>query len=416
MRNTGLKKVIVLAVSLVIFSGCAPAPEDSNNPSPNDPLPGSGNISNQPPVAVITPGNEQYLTIGEALFLSGSNSYDADNNIPLTYQWTFSGSATSMDTSETAASGIVTFEEEGTVNVELVVTDSLGQSSDPASLRIFVFDASVNRAPNGFIMHDNGTGAIGSAGDINIATGTSVEFDGDAVDPDGDPVSYSWNFPANVSAPVSPGSSSFYVNFPTAGVYLISLTVSDNQGNTDATPAQVTVTVTDSVTPINLPPDGTITHDNGTGAIGSTGNIIINTGGTVMFDGIASDPENDPISYAWNFPTNVSAPASPGGASFNVNFPTAGVYLISLTVSDNQGNTDPTPAQVTVTVTDPAPTVNLPPDGSITHDNGSGLSGSTGNIDIRVGATVVFQGSATDPENDAITYSWQFTGGTATST
>lgn len=416
MRNTLFVKVIVLAASLAIFTGCSPAPEDSNNPPPNNPGSGSGNISNQPPVAVITPGNEQYLTVGEAINFNGSTSYDADNNTPLTYQWTISGAATSVNSSDAVTSGIVSFEEEGTVMVNLVVTDSRGLNSSPASVRVFVFNTSANRAPNGFITHDNGNGTSGSAGNINITTGTSVVFDGDAVDPDGDQVSYAWSFPAGVSAPIAPGSSPFTANFPSAGIYVITLTVSDNQGNTDTTPAQVTVTVADPASPVNLAPNGSITHDNGNGAAGSTGNIIINTGGTVVFDGNASDPENDPISYSWSFPANVTAPASPGSTPFNVVFPMAGVYVISLTVSDNQGNTDLSPAQVTVTVTDPAPTVNLPPNGSITHDNGTGLPGSTGNLNIRVGTTVVFQGNATDPENDPITYSWQIAGGTASST
>jgi len=410
MRNTLFTKVIVLAASLFILSGCEPVPEDPNNPPPNNPGSGSGsgNISNQRPVAVISPGAEQYLTVGEGIYFNGSGSYDPDGNTPLSYQWTFTGAATSLDTYNSVTPGLVSFEEEGGVNVNLVVTDNRGLSSVAASVTVYVFNAQSNRAPNGFITHDNGTGATGSTGNINITTGSSVTFDGDAIDADGDPISYFWNFSAGISAPASPGSAPFSISFPSAGIYTITLNVADNQGNYDPSPAQVTVTVTDTPIPVNLPPNGTITHDNGTGATGSTGNISITAGGTVVFDGNATDPENNPVTYSWSFPANVTAPASPGGAPFSVSFPTAGIYVISLTVSDNQGNTDPTPAQVTVTVTNTPTPVNLPPNGIITHDNGTGATGSTGNISITTGTTVVFDGNATDPENNPVTYSWSF--------
>jgi blue copper oxidase len=414
MRNTRITKVIVLVVSLVALSGCGPASDESPPLNPENPGSGAKPTLNQKPVAIISPDSEQAITIGETLFFSGIFSFDPDDHTPLSYRWNFSGAATSIQASIASAPGIVSFSEPGTVTATLVVTDNLGLASDVASVVINVYGAGVNRPPNGFINHDNGNGATGSSGNITIPSGSTVVFQGSAVDPESDPITYTWNIPANVTAPTTPGNQPFSANFPVAGTYTISLTVSDNEGNTDPTPARVTVTVTDPT--VNLPPNGFINHDNGNGATGSSGNINIATGTDVLFQGSAVDPESDPITYSWNIPANVTAPTTPGNQPFSANFPVAGTYTISLTVSDSAGNTDPSPARVTVTVSDAPPPVNLPPNGFISHDNGNNIPGGTGDITISSGTTGVFNASATDPEDDPVTYAWVFNGGTASAT
>jgi len=130
---------------------------------------------------------------------------------------------------------------------------------------------------------------------------------------------------------------------------VITLTVSDIQGNIDPTPAQVTVTVSDPAPPLNLPPNGSITHNNGTGSPGSTGNLNIRVGTTVVFQGIASDPENDPITFSWQFNGGTASSTSISGP-INVRYTTPGTFLVRLTVSDSNGNIDPTPAELMVNV------------------------------------------------------------------
>ena len=417
MRNTRIMKVIVLVVSSVILYGCGPASDESppfNPENTGNPNSGAKPTLNQKPIAVISPGNEQSISVEETLFFSGIFSSDPDDNTPLSYRWTFTGAATSIRSSILAAPGIVAFSEPGTVTASLVVTDSLGMTSDVTSVIVNVYATGVNRPPNGFISHDNGNGTIGDIGNLTIPVGANVTFQGSAVDPENDTVTYNWNYPADVTTNASPDSQTFTANFTVAGTYTISLNVADSAGNTDPTPARVTVTVTDPT--VNSPPNGFITHDNGNGSTGSAGNVSITTGTDVVFQGSAIDPDNDPITYTWNIPANVTVPTAPSDQSFSANFPVAGTYTISLTVSDSAGNVDSTPAQVTVIVTDTPPAVNLPPNGLISHDHGAGATGATGNITITSGTTVVFNASATDPENDPVTYAWVFNGGAASAT
>ena len=231
----------------------------------------------------------------------------------------------------------------------LTVTDSLGLPSTITSVNVLVVDATVNLPPNGSISHDNGDGTTGSTGDISLTTGANVVFTGSAVDPEIDPVTYAWSFPAGVTIPAAPGSAPFTANFPTAGTYAISLTVTDSNNNVDPTPAQVTVTVTDP----NLPPDGSISHDNGDGTTGSTGNINITAGIPIIFNGSAVDPENDPVTYAWIF-DGANASATTGSGPISVMYTTPGTFVVSLTASDINGGSDLTPAELTVSVSLPA--------------------------------------------------------------
>jgi FtsP/CotA-like multicopper oxidase with cupredoxin domain len=125
--------------------------------------------------------------------------------------------------------------------------------------------------------------------------------------------------------------------------------VTDSNNNVDPTPAQVTITVTDP----NLPPNGSISHDNGNGTAGSTGNINITAGVPINFNGSAIDPENDPVTYAWIF-DGANASATTGSGPITVMYTTPGTFVVSLTATDINGDSDLTPAELTVNVSLPA--------------------------------------------------------------
>ncbi len=95
--------------------------------------------------------------------------------------------------------------------------------------------ASGNQAPNGTISQPTGN--------VTIAPGQSVTFNGSGSDPDNNtPFTYLWTFgtggPANSTAQ-NPGA----VTFPSAGVYTVNFTVRDSLGLADPTPATRTITV-----------------------------------------------------------------------------------------------------------------------------------------------------------------------------
>ncbi|MBK5970049.1 MULTISPECIES: PKD domain-containing protein [Thiorhodovibrio] len=100
-----------------------------------------------------------------------------------------------------------------------------------------------NRAPNGTI--------TAPASDQQISVGGTMTFQGTGSDPDGDAISYAWNF--GVSSATGPGPH--VVSYPNPGSYTATLTVSDGT-LADPTPATRTITVQAPCTGTDADGDG----------------------------------------------------------------------------------------------------------------------------------------------------------------
>jgi len=134
--------------------------------------------SNQIPVA--NAGNDWFAGTYIRITLDGTESYDPDENYPLTYSWTqTSGPVVSLDDPSSATPKLVTPLAPCVLVYSLVVTDSLGDSSLPDEIVVTVFNAR----------------PVADAGpDQFVATGSVVKLDATgSYDPNGDiPLSYSW--------------------------------------------------------------------------------------------------------------------------------------------------------------------------------------------------------------------------------
>lgn len=154
----------------------------------------------------------------------------------------------------------------------------------------------------------------------------------------------------------------------------------------------------------DLPPTATITSP--------ATDVTVNPGQPVSFSGTGSDPDGSVTAYSWVFPggtPNSSALPTPG----NVTFSTPGTHLVSLTVTDNAGLTNQSPATRAVTVADfslsatPASQLVLP-GGSTSYEvaetAGAGFTG-----------TVVF-GVSGLPQGSAATFSSNSVSGSGSTT
>jgi outer membrane protein OmpA-like peptidoglycan-associated protein len=109
----------------------------------------------------------------------------------------------------------------------------------------------------------------------------------------------------------------------------------------------------------------------------------------------ASDPDNDPLTYSWT--TNGGAVEGSGPeVRWNSSGLTAGTYTAKVRVSDGRGGTDDCSADIRV---EPRP--NRPPTMSCSADRNSALAGEP----VQITAT------ASDPDDDPLTYSWNSSGG-----
>lgn len=123
------------------------------------------------------------------------------------------------------------------------------------------------------------------------------------------------------------------------------------------------------------------------------------TGATIQLDGSGSiDPEGSPLFYAWTITTKPTGSTAALSSSTIVN-PTFvadldGSYVVSLTVSDGTSISAPSTVSFIASTTNVAPIANA----------GSGPMAAT------VGTQITLDGSgSTDPNGDALTYSWVMT-------
>jgi PKD repeat protein len=122
----------------------------------------------------------------------------------------------------------------GTYTVVLTVTGPGGSDVETKAAYITVWDPATNQAPVATI--------LSPAGNVTIATGTTVNFQGTATDPDNNlPLRYAWNLGGAAPATNQQNPS---VQFNTPGTFRIILRASDAKGILNSNPPSVTVTVT----------------------------------------------------------------------------------------------------------------------------------------------------------------------------
>ncbi|OWW25106.1 hypothetical protein B4Q04_11215 [Zobellia sp. OII3] len=214
---------------------------------------------------------------------------------------------------------------------------------------------------------NNNPKAVIESNTVSGTTPLSVNFKGDqSIDDDGSIVSYNWGFGENNQTSTLANPTYEYIS---PGDYIVTLTVTDDDGATDS--ETVTITVSE---PVNESPTAVIS----TSATSGTTPL------SVDFTGDQSiDDDGSIISYNWDFGENnrTSTLANP-----TYEYISPGDYIVTLTVTDDDGATDS--ETVTITVSEPVnepPTANAGPDRTITLPTGSVTLDGSGSSDTAPG-------------------------------
>jgi len=343
-----------------------------------------GEPTNPPPDGTITsPLNGTVISAGGSVNLA-STATDP-NGVVIMHAWTGFGPggyvADPMEDSRFLLQnpGNVRLDAPGEYFFGYIAIDN-GFQPDPSPATISV-TVLPNELPNGTITFPT-EGAVLDAGSQYTLVGTGS-------DPDGSVQGWSWQvngpggfvWTSTEQSPTTPPLMS-------AGAYTFSLTVSDDKGAADPSPAVVNTTV---IITGNLPPDGVIESP--------LNNTTIVQGGLINMQGRGTDLDGVIAQWAW-------AITGPGGFSWNSNvedpgalaLSNTGVYTVSLIVTDDDGRADPIPAQATVTVV----AANDPPNGTIESPAGGTV--------IEAGGTIDPLANGSDPDGTITAWNWEITG------
>jgi PKD repeat protein len=318
-------------------------------------------IADLAPIAAFTWAPEPQTEGSPVQFTDGSTSFP---DTIVAFSWDFAGLGASA-----LQNPSFTFMDDGTYTVTLTVTDDDG-STDTVIHTITINNVapSVDAGPDQTVNEgdlvtldpatftDAGTADTHTAvidwGDGTVEIGVVTEAGG--------------------SGTVS-GSHAYADN----GAYTVTVTVTDDDGA--ATADTLTITVLNVAPSVEAGADQTA--DEGT---------------LVSFSGIFTDPGADTHTVHWDFGdgTSASGTLTPGHI-----YADDGVYTVTLTVTDDDGGVgDDT---LTMTVLNVAPTASID---AIEQLQAFALPELT----VLILDPVFFEGSATDPGADTLTYYWTF--------
>ncbi len=205
-----------------------------------------------------------------------------------------------------------------------------------------------------------------------------VNFTGSESVDDVGVISYLWDF--GDGSPTNATADPVHI-FTEPGDYIVTLTVEDNDGNTDSNTLSIEVTE-----PPNAPPVAQITAS----PIIGTAPLL------VSFTGNTSTDDTGIVTYAWDF---MDGGGSPDPDPENTFF-TEGIYTVQLTVTDAGGLSDSATVEITVSAAPDLPPVALAEAIPIT---------GTAPLEVQ------FTGSNSTDDLGIATYSWEFMDQGATS-
>lgn len=208
------------------------------------------------------------------------------------YKWDW-GDGSNPGSGRTASH---TYDEDGTYQVTLTVTDSAGMAATSTGSVTVV-----------------GQNAAPTASFTSAVDGLTASVDGTgSSDTDGSIAGYSWNWGDGTAAGTGMNAAHTYAK---AGTYTITLTVTDDRGATATKTGTVTVTHGAPTAVFSLVPNG----------LG------------ISVDGSSSTADDDAtLSYAWDWGDGTAAGS---GKTATHTYAKAGSYTVKLTVTDSLGRT-----------------------------------------------------------------------------
>ena len=324
---------------------------------------GVSGLGNSPPT--VSAGDDQTVTEGNTVTLAGTAS-DDDAGDALTYAWTHDSALDVTLANDTALSTTFTAPAVGSdtaVTFTLAVSDGTNAAvTDRVTVTIT----------------DNAPPSADAGANQTVQEGATVTLSGTATDADDDALTYLWTHDSALDVTLANDTAlSTTFTAPAVGSdTAVTFTLAVSDGTNAAVTDRVTVTITD-----NAPPSA----DAGA-------NQTVQEGATVTLSGTATDADDDALTYLWTHDSALDVTlANDTALSTTFTAPAVGSdTAVTFTLAVSDGTNAAVTDRVTVTITD-----NAPP----SADAGA-------NQTVQEGATVTLSGTATDADDDALTYLW----------
>lgn len=278
------------------------------------------------------------------LSVDGSESTDSDGSI-VSYEWDFGDGQFSSGVTATHE-----YASAGTYEVVLTVADDSGATAELAET-VSVSEPPPNAEPSAEFSVD--------VTDLLVAVDASGSSD-----PDGEIVSYSWDFGDGQSSADAVATHTYQE----PGQYEVTLTVVDDDGATNTATQEVSV-----VRPAeNVAPEAKL--------VLQVNQLTITADGTT-----STDSDGEVVLYEWDFGDGESAT----GPTTSHVYSSDGTYVVTLTVTDDDGATSQASEQVVAS----SPPINLDPE--------AGFSTSLNGLTVALDAA-----QSVDPDGSIVDYAW----------
>ncbi|MFA6216025.1 MAG: putative Ig domain-containing protein, partial [Candidatus Omnitrophota bacterium] len=297
-------------------------------------------------------------TVNENVNLSFTVSgADADGDA-LTYSATGLPTGSTFNTASGAFSWTSSYSQSGSYGVVFTISDG-NSGTDSETITITVAD--MNRAP-----------VLSAIGNKTVNENVNLSFTLSATDADNDTLTYSaTGLPTGATLNSTTGAFTWTPSYSQSGSHAVTFSVSDGNGGSDSE------AITISVGNVNRPP-----------VLAIVGNKSVAENVNLAFSLSGSDPDNDTLTYsATGLPTGATLNSSTGAFSWTPSYSQSGSHAVTFLVSDGTV-TDSEAITITVSNVNQAPVL-----------------AAIGNKAVAENAALTFTLSATDADNDTLTYS-----------
>ncbi|MBI2574383.1 tandem-95 repeat protein [Candidatus Woesearchaeota archaeon] len=280
---------------------------------------------------------------------------DADGNA-ITYSALNLPAGASLNASSGALTWTPSFAQAGIYNVTFKATANSVEASEVVAITV----SNTDRAP-----------VLSAIGSKSATENALLSFNISATDADGDSITYSAvNLPAGATLNASTGAFAWTPSYTQAGTYNVTFKATANSVEASEAVA-ITVANTDRA-PV----------------LAAIGNKSGTESSALTFAISATDDDNDVVAYsAIGLPSGSSLNTSSGTFTWTPSYSQAGTYEVTFKASAN-GAEDSEVISIVISNTDRAPTL-------------SAIGNKTGSENTAMSFTI----SASDPDNDAVTYS-----------